>query len=71
MILTSKGLTTPEMVQAALREDTILASVMHANNEIGVVNDIAGIGEICRAAGVLFMLTVPKGWARYRLIWSR
>ena len=49
-----QGLTTPEMVQAALREDTILASVMHANNEIGVVNDIAGIGEICRAAGVLF-----------------
>jgi cysteine desulfurase len=50
----AQGLTTPEMVQAALREDTILASVMHANNEIGVVNDIAGIGEICRAAGVLF-----------------
>jgi cysteine desulfurase len=49
-----QGLTTPEMVRAALREDTILASVMHANNEIGVVNDIAGIGEICRAAGVLF-----------------
>ena len=49
-----QGLTTPQMVQAALREDTILASVMHANNEIGVVNDIAGIGEICRAAGVLF-----------------
>ena len=49
-----QGLTTPEMVQAALREDTILASVMHANNEIGVVNNIAGIGEICRAAGVLF-----------------
>ena len=49
-----QGLTTPEMVQAALRDDTILASVMHANNEIGVVNDIAGIGEICRAAGVLF-----------------
>ena len=34
-----QGLTTPAMVQAALREDTILVSVMHANNEIGVVND--------------------------------
>ncbi len=48
------GLTTPEMVKGALRDDTILVSVMHANNEIGVVNDIAGIGEVTRAAGVLF-----------------
>jgi cysteine desulfurase len=57
----AQGLTTPEMVQAALREDTILASVMHANNEIGVVNDIAGIGEICRAAGVLFHVDGAQG----------
>ena len=56
-----QGLTTPEMVQAALREDTILASVMHANNENGVVNDIAGIGEICRAAGVLFHVDGAQG----------
>ena len=56
-----QGLTTPQMVQAALREDTILASVMHANNEIGVVNDIAGIGEICRAAGVLFHVDGAQG----------
>ena len=56
-----QGLTTPEMVRAALREDTILASVMHANNEIGVVNDIAGIGEICRAAGVLFHVDGAQG----------
>ena len=56
-----QGLTTPEMVEAALREDTILASVMHANNEIGVVNDIAGIGEICRAAGVLFHVDGAQG----------
>ena len=56
-----QGLSTPAMVQAALREDTILASVMHANNEIGVVNDIAGIGEICRAAGVLFHVDGAQG----------
>ena len=48
------GVTTPEMVAAALREDTILVSIMHANNEIGTVNDIAAIGEITRAAGVIF-----------------
>ncbi len=49
-----RGLTTPAMVEAALRDDTILVSVMHANNEIGVVNDVAGIGEVCRARGVLY-----------------
>ncbi|TGD73941.1 IscS subfamily cysteine desulfurase [Mangrovimicrobium sediminis] len=47
------GLTSPEAVKAALREDTILVSIMHANNEIGTVNDIAGIGKVTREAGVL------------------
>jgi cysteine desulfurase len=50
----SEGLISPEAVANALREDTILVSIMHANNEIGTVNDIAGIGEVTRAAGVLF-----------------
>jgi cysteine desulfurase len=50
----SNGLIHPEAVAAALRDDTILVSIMHANNEIGTLNDIAGIGEITRAAGVLF-----------------
>ena len=40
--------------EAALRPDTILASVMHVNNEIGVIQPIAAIGEICRAKGVIF-----------------
>lgn len=48
------GLVTPQAVEAALRDDTILVSVMHANNEIGTINDIAGIGRVTRAAGVLF-----------------
>jgi cysteine desulfurase len=50
----SDGLVTPEAVASALREDTLLVSIMHANNEIGTVNDIAAIGEVTRAAGVLF-----------------
>ena len=50
----SEGLITPEAVQAALRDDTILVSIMHANNEIGTVNDIAAIGEVTRTAGVLY-----------------
>tara|TARA_R110001592_G_scaffold337300_1_gene623708 strand:+ start:324542 stop:325729 length:1188 start_codon:yes stop_codon:yes gene_type:complete len=48
------GLVTPEAVAAALRDNTILVSIMHANNEIGTLNDIAGIGRVTRAAGVLF-----------------
>src|SRR5476649_1369283 len=48
------GLITPAMVEAALRDDTILVSIMHVNNEIGTVNDIAAIGELTRSRGVLF-----------------
>ncbi|MET4693975.1 cysteine sulfinate desulfinase/cysteine desulfurase-like protein [Endozoicomonas sp. NE35] len=50
----SDGIITPEMVESALRDDTILVSLMHVNNEIGVINDIAAIGEITRARKVLF-----------------
>ncbi len=50
----SNGLTTPEMVAAAIREDTILVSIMHANNEIGVINDIAAIAEITRDKKIVF-----------------
>jgi cysteine desulfurase len=48
------GLVDLDAFKAALRADTILVSVMAVNNEIGVVQDIAAIGEICRARGILF-----------------
>jgi len=48
------GLIAAQAVDAALRPDTILVSIMHANNELGTVNDIAAIGRVTRAAGVLF-----------------
>ncbi len=48
------GLTDPAVVEAAIREDTILVSIMHANNEIGVINDIAAIGKITRARKIIF-----------------
>ncbi len=48
------GLVLPEAVAAALRPDTLLVSIMHANNELGTVNDIAAIGRVTRQAGVLF-----------------
>ncbi|MCJ1885559.1 IscS subfamily cysteine desulfurase [Pseudomonas sp. LA21] len=50
---TPEGIITPAMVESALREDTILVSVMHVNNEVGSVNDIAAIGELTRARGIL------------------
>ncbi|MDG1012335.1 MAG: IscS subfamily cysteine desulfurase [Luminiphilus sp.] len=61
------GLTTPESVQAALRPDTVVVSVMHANNEIGVVNDIAGIGEVCRAAGVIYHVDAAQSTGKVPL----
>jgi cysteine desulfurase len=48
------GIVGPEQVRAALRPDTQLVSLMHVNNEIGVVQDIAAVGAICRERGVAF-----------------
>ncbi len=50
----ANGLLDLKKFEAALRPDTILASVMHVNNEIGVIQDIATIGEICREHKVIF-----------------
>jgi len=48
------GIVEPAQVVAALRPDTLLVSLMHVNNEIGVVQDIGTIGRLCRERGVLF-----------------
>jgi len=48
------GLVLLDKLIAAIRPDTILVSIMHVNNEIGVVQDIAAIGEICRERKILF-----------------
>ena len=48
------GIVTADEVEAAIREDTCLVSVMFANNEIGTVQPIAAIGAVCAAHGVLF-----------------
>lgn len=50
----STGIVSPEMVAAAIRPDTTLVSLMHVNNEIGVINDIAAIGKVTRDHGVIF-----------------
>jgi cysteine desulfurase len=48
------GLLDLEKLKAALRADTILVSVMYVNNEIGVIQDIPAIGELCRSRGIIF-----------------
>lgn len=48
------GLIMPEQVKEALRDDTILVSLMMVNNELGTITDVAAIGEITREAGVIF-----------------
>lgn len=48
------GLVTAEQVREAIRDDTCLVSVMYANNEIGTIQPISEIGEVCRERGVIF-----------------
>ena len=50
----SNGLIDLEKFKAALRDDTVLVSIMHVNNEIGVIQDIAALGELCRANKTVF-----------------
>ena len=54
MDVQANGLLDLDAFRAAIREDTVLASVMHVNNEIGVIQDIAALGEICRENKVIF-----------------
>ncbi len=48
------GRVDPSVLAAALRPDTVLVSLMHVNNELGTVNDIAALGAVCRERGVPF-----------------
>lgn len=52
--VTREGLVEVEALEAAIREDTILISIMHANNEIGTIQPIAEAGEIARSRGIVF-----------------
>lgn len=48
------GLISMDALKAAIRPDTVLISVMFVNNEIGVIQDVAAIGELCRANNIIF-----------------
>ena len=58
------GLLDLEVFRAAIRPDTILASVMFVNNEIGVIQDIAAIGAICRERSVIFHVDAAQATGR-------
>jgi len=54
LIPDAHGIIDPRQIASALTDDTTLVSIMHVNNEIGVIQDIGAIGAICRAHGALF-----------------
>ncbi len=61
------GLIDPGQFAESIRTDTILASVMFVNNEIGVIQDIATLGEICRARGVLFHVDAAQATGKVQI----
>lgn len=60
----SAGRVSAEDVRRAIRPDTILVSVIFANNEIGTINPIAEIGAVCRQAGVFFMTDAVQAYGK-------
>lgn len=50
----ASGTIDPEQLQSAIRSDTLLVSIMHVNNETGVIHDIAAIGALCQARGIFY-----------------
>ncbi|WP_263054191.1 IscS subfamily cysteine desulfurase [[Curtobacterium] plantarum] len=50
----ANGIISPDQLRAALRDETILVTLMHVNNETGVIQDIAAFGELCREREILF-----------------
>lgn len=61
------GLIDLDTLQAAIRPDTILISVMWVNNEIGVIQDIAAIGEICREQKILFHVDAAQATGKVHI----
>lgn len=61
------GLITVEMIEAALRPDTIVVSLMHVNNEIGTITDIAAIGELTRSKGIVFHVDAAQSTGKIEI----
>jgi cysteine desulfurase len=63
----SNGLISLEQLKAALRPDTILVSIMMVNNEIGVVQPVWEIAELCRSKGIIFHCDAVQGAGRVEI----
>jgi cysteine desulfurase len=61
------GLVDLKALEAALRPDTVLVSVMLVNNEIGVIQDIPAIGELCRARGIIFHVDAAQATGKVEI----
>ncbi|MFZ5755291.1 MAG: IscS subfamily cysteine desulfurase [Pseudomonadota bacterium] len=68
---TAEGIVEPEQLSAALRDDTVLVSLMHVNNEIGTVNDIAALGAVCRGRRVLFHVDAAQSTGKLAIDLAR
>ncbi|QEL54275.1 IscS subfamily cysteine desulfurase [Chromobacterium paludis] len=67
MDVQENGLLDIEAFKAAIRPDTILVSVMYVNNEIGVIQDIPQIGEICREKGIIFHVDATQAPGKVKI----
>ncbi|MGN6649635.1 IscS subfamily cysteine desulfurase [Trinickia sp.] len=65
------GLVDLDVFKAALRPDTILVSIMSVNNEIGVIQDIEAIGEMCREKGIVFHVDAAQATGKIEIDLSR
>lgn len=61
------GMIYPHMVEAALRDDTILVTLMMVNNELGNITDVAAIGEITRARGIYFHVDAAQATGKVKI----
>jgi cysteine desulfurase len=61
------GMLSMDALKAAIRPDTILISVMFVNNEIGVIQDIAGIGAMCREKGIIFHVDAAQATGKVEI----
>jgi len=62
-----EGRVDPQKVRDAIRDDTFLVAIMHANNEIGVIQPIGDIGELCREKNILFFVDAAQTFAKIPL----
>lgn len=61
------GLVDLDDLKAAIRPDTVLVSVMHVNNEIGVIQDIVAIGKLCREKGIIFHVDAAQSTGKVEI----